>query len=936
MIIEPSVNDVLQENLFSLFERQTIAFPNAAAVIDRHGSATYRDIHSRASEIAAELTRRNIGAEEPIGVFMHRTIDVVATLLGILKAGACYVPLEPDDPIDRTRRIVSIAGCTNILGNRDLLKNLRSALDTNDKIRYKLNFIATEDIDNGDDSQESNNQHSTAPGNHRLAYIIFTSGTTGEPKGVEVEHRSVINMLTAVNQLVGFRPSDRFLSTSSIGFDTSVGELFLPLITGGSVIIHDRRLVLEPSHLANEIRKHGVTVFHTGPSVWSLVLAKTPDFPHLRIALSSSEAMRHALGKRMLEVSEQVWNLYGPTETVVWATGGQIFSKHVTASEAERTGSPAVTIGLPFNNAKVTILDEDRKPVPTGTPGELWIGGEALARGYRHDESLTNQRFRCLENHEGRYYQTGDLVSENEEGILHFLGRTDDQIKVRGMRIEPMEVEAAVLEYDGVSKVAATWFDNVSGSRSIVVGIVAAPGIVFEKQTLHAFLSDVLPPAMVPARFVSFNELPLTANGKIDRKAIRDSTNAGSEETVHSTKPALADDETTGAEHSLIKIWKKTLGIEHISRTDHFFSIGGDSLSAVMVMLQVEEMFKIVAPAKIIFEYPTLNELAIQIDDRCRKPETERLSNFIFPLATQNGSDPDSSRPIFFCSVDLRLAQKGLWKLDCPLYAVELWAQGSGLISATSIETLTQLHIKSIRDIQPTGPYRLAGSCLGGMIAFEIARQLRAAGEEIELLFLLDPGEPSRTSNSDQDARIESIVTDTGEYESTGQCIKRHSSNFVRHPWAYLAYFIGQPSSIEQPSNIEQPSRFPWWPWLYYHLLHLRGSRANTIAERLIARDQWPAIWYALRRLAKNYIVRPYEGQVTAIFVDSEAKSEKENSKLHDLWRPFIGTEAHVAFINANHSALYHEPALTLWQDELGVVLEKLRRKPPLTSDELV
>jgi amino acid adenylation domain-containing protein len=936
MIIEPSINDVLQENLFSLFERQTIAFPNAVAVIDRYNSATYRDIHSRASEIASELTRRNVAAEEPIGVFMHRTIDVVATLLGILKAGACYVPLEPDDPINRTRRIVSIAGCINILGNRDLLEDLRSAFDTTDEIRYKLNFVATEDIGNGDDSQEPNNQHLTAPGNHRLAYIIFTSGTTGQPKGVEVEHRGVINMLRAVNQLVGFRPSDRFLSTSSIGFDTSVGELFLPLITGGSVVIHDRRLVLEPSHLANEIRKHGVTVFHTGPSVWSLVLAKIPDFPHLRIALSSSEAMRHALGKRMLEVSEQVWNLYGPTETIVWATGSQIFSKHVTSSEAERTGSPAVTIGLPFINAKVTILDENREPVPTGTPGELWIGGEALARGYRHDKSLTNERFRFLECHEERYYQTGDLVSENEEGILHFFGRTDDQIKVRGMRIEPMEVEAAVLKYDGVLKVAATWFENVSGSRSIVVGIVSEPGIVFEKQTLYAFLSDLLPPAMVPARFVFFNELPLTSNGKTDRKAIRGLTDGGSEETAHSPELASVDNETTVTENSLIKIWKKTLGIKHISRTDHFFSIGGDSLSAVMVMIQVEETFKIEASPKIIFEHPTLNELAIRIDERCKQPGTERLSNFIFPLAIQNGSDPDSSNPIFFCSVDLRLAQKGLWKLDCPLYAVELWAQGSGLISATSIDNLAKLHIKSIRDIQPTGPYRLAGSCLGGMIAFEIARQLRAAGEEIELLLLLDPGEPSRTANSDQDAHIESVVKDTGEYEPTGKCIKRHISNFVRHPWAYLSYFIGQPSSIEQPSNIEQPSRFPWWPWLFYHILHLRGSTANTIAERLIERDQWPAIWYALRRLAKNYIVRPYEGQVTAVFVRSEAKSDKENSKLHDLWRPFIGAEAHIIFINANHSDLYHEPTLTLWQDELRIALHKLRPKSPLTSDEFV
>ena len=514
------------------------------------------------------------------------------------------------------------------------------------------------------------------------------------PKGVEVEHRNVVNLLLAGRDLFGFTESDRWLATSTVAFDLSVAELFIPLVTGGVVVLRDRRLLQDPHGLVKVIRDHGVTMFQTVPSVWSVLLSEIPDFPRIRVIATTGEAAAPDLARRLADVADEVWNLYGPTETTVWATGHRLQRNETGALSA------SAPIGRPLANVEARVLDEHRRPVPAGTEGELWIGGAGLGRGYCGNEQLTRERFAVLGQDGRRFYRTGDVVVADVDGTLHYFGRCDDQMKVRGVRIEPMEVESAILACPGVTQAAATWFATASGSRSIVAAVVARPDLTISAEDLRRFLEQQLPSAMIPSRFIFCDALPMSPSGKVDRKAIRGHmADLRADPATASGREAL-----TVTESTLIGIWERTLNVSPVARGDHFFTIGGDSLSAVTMMLEVEATFDISLPFRVAFEAPTLEQLAERIDRaqaqqlaRMNAPlQTDELCNaaFVFPLSQQG-----RGIPIFFNNVNLRMAHKGMWNLDCPLYAVSQWAQGSGFAKAKSVEELARVQIDGIRSI---------------------------------------------------------------------------------------------------------------------------------------------------------------------------------------------------------------------------------------------
>ena len=888
----------LEENLFALFARQALRRPDATAVIDDAGATSYAALASRACAIADALTLRGLAAEQPVGVLMHRTSDLLATLLAILRAGGCYVPLDPDDPPERNRRIVTGAGCELVLGDQALLAELPADLRESADPAAPLVFLdirrfaaasagATGSERSPDPSDPTSRLlHSGPPGGPRLAYILFTSGSTGAPKGVEVEHRSVVNLLLAARHLFGFGESDRYLATSTVGFDISVAELFLPLISGGTVVLRDRRLLLDPHRLAEEIRGHGATVFQTGPSVWSVLLTEVPDFPRLRVAISTGEAIPPDLARRVAAVGDTAWNLYGPTEATVWATGHRL--------ERDGAGRPArspvsAPIGRPLANVEVRVLDENGAPVPAGAEGELWIGGAALARGYCRNERLTRERFAAVGNR--RFYRTGDVVTEDSDGTLHYFGRNDDQIKVRGVRIEPMEVESAVLAHPGVSQAAATWFATTSGSRSIVAAVVARPGVQLTAEQLHQHVSRLLPSAMVPSRFMLCAALPRSPSGKVDRNAVR----ARAAEMPAETTAIPGRNELTETERVLVRIWERTLGISPVSRDDHFFTIGGDSLSAVTMILQVESAFDVSLGVRVVFEAPTLDRLAARIDRARLQPDGLGNAEFIFPLA-QHGR----GTPVFFSSVDLKLARKGAWSVDCPLYAVSQWAQGSGFLKAAWLEDLARTHVEGIRSIQPRGPYRLAGYSFGGLIALEIAQQLRRAGETIELLFLLDPSEPFTTGDTRH------LPSGPGANETLGARIKRHARHVARNPRDAVSY-LGTRARGRTKKSVA-------WQWLSYQLVHFHGRHPNPVSARLLPKNRWPVFWYTAKRLGKSYVPRPYDGDVVAVFLDQTDR--------HAGWRPLLGPTADVRIVASTHPGLFTEPALSQWLQVLRARLD--------------
>ncbi len=909
-------------NTYSLVAAQARRRPDSVAIVDRR-PVTYRELMRRTDRIARALTGHGLSPEAPVAVLVRRDADLVATLLAVWKVGACYVPLDLDDPPARQAHMIRAAGSELVVGTGALLSVLHDAhRSAGDGCRLDTECLDIDDLPHNADGTYSDADADAdadadrVPSGDHLAYVLFTSGSTGAPKGVEVEHRSVVNLLEAARDLLEFESSDRYLAVSTIGFDISVAELFVPLITGGSLLLRDRALLRDPVTFAADIRDHGVTVAQTGPTVWSTVLAAVPDFPRLRVAISTGEAIAPSVAARLVGIADEAWNLYGPTEATVWATAHRLTGQ--TAAPAVPAGSMLAStvsapIGVAVDNVRTIVVDHDGSEVPNGAQGELWLGGVALARGYRSNRALTDDRF--VSRNGLRWYRTGDAVVRDAAGVLHYFGRNDDQIKVRGVRIEPMEVESAIVSVPGVRAAAATWFESSTGGRSIVAAVVVDPGVRLTPRDLHDELADTLPGPMIPSRFVFCDALPRSPSGKIDRVAIRalDHDRAGmgaiADGATGEGAPSARLDAT---ERKLIDIWQRTLGTQAVGPDDHFFTIGGDSLAAVTMMLDVEETFGVSLPIRVVFEAPTLRGLAARIDDAGQRsdessgasagassgessgePSEEVASDYIFLLA------PGTGTPFFFCGVDLKLARRGMWRADCPLYAVSQWAQGKGFIQAKSVDELARKQLDAIMAIQPHGPYRLGGFSFGGLVAYELAQMLRSRGDEVELLFLLDATEPYLTVAGPLASDVRPpLLTRTTSYLSglrSSGTTRRQTRDVAKRVFVNLMNLGG---------------RVPIWQWLNYQAVHLHGRHPSSISTRLVPRDRWPAYWYTSLRLAKSYVARPYDGRVAAVFLEEGERS--------DSWRSLLGPNLETFTLDERlHGALFDEPTVSRWLDYL-------------------
>lgn len=722
-----------ETNIFELFARQVAANPSAPAVIDADGTMTYGALADQADAVSVHLRGLGLAPEQPVAVFMDRRARLLAVLLGIWKAGGAYVPFDPKDPVDRVRRMLLSSSCRLVLGDQSLLEALQ-----NDGAQHSLNEPSLQyvDLDMISLPVDADAPTPCAPGGNRLAYLLFTSGSTGEPKAVEVEHRHALALLRSSCSLLNFGAQDRYLASSTIAFDASITKLFLPLVTGASLLLRDRDILLDPKRMARDVLEYGVTVVQTGPSVWAVILAEVPDFPRVRVVITHGEAVSPELASRLCTYGDEVWNLYGPTETTVWATGCRL-SPDGISGQSTISAAMSAPIGRPLPHVRAYVVDEEGLPVGDGIEGELWLGGSAVARGYRGNEALTHDRFVDFDGE--RVYRSGDIVVRDESGILHYFGRNDDQMKVRGIRVEPGEVETAILHDPRVAQAAATWYRTRNGTRSIVAAVVASPGVTCRGQDLYEGLATRLPKPMIPTRFLFVPWLPMTTSGKIDRKAIRLNAEAATNTKAEKAHDRPAVRKLNATEYAIATIWKRVLAVDAVAPNDHFFSIGGDSLSAIQMMVEVEGRFGLVLPMNLIFETPTLEAFATSINLTTRREDDKVRRGFVYPVVPQG-----SGAPLFFSGADLSLARRDRWTVPCPLYAIANWASGAGFVQAKSLPALAAAHLVSIRRIQPRGPYRLGGYSFGGLIAWEMAHQLRKAGEIVELLFLLDPMVPER------------------------------------------------------------------------------------------------------------------------------------------------------------------------------------------------
>lgn len=889
--VGPLRNYPLHKNLYELFAQQASVTPDAIAIV-ADTSLTYRELSDRTDRVAACLQRQSIRTEQAIGVFMHRSGDMVATLLGIMKAGGAYVPLDPDDPPLRNQRIFTVAGCTTVIVSQALEGQLIAPNECSENSGAEALFLIAEQL--MEDERPAGNVN-CAPGGSNLAYILFTSGSSGEPKGVEVEHHSVINLLFAARDVIDFTSSDRFLASSTIGFDISVAEIFLPLITGGSLLLRDRRILLEPRKLASEIVLHGVSVVQTGPSVWSLILSEVPAFPRVRVAITTSEAVGPGLAHRLLKIADQVWNLYGPTEATVWAASFRLTQDTVEQSMRQ---SGTIPIGQAIANTELVIIDAGQVVSEDHATGELCIGGEGVARAYCRDDALSLKKFIELGSPPCRFYRTGDLAAWQDRQVL-YLGRMDEQLKIRGIRIEPGEIEAAINAHPGVRDSAVTWYGSVESSCSIVAAVVGGQIESITPDELRSWLAMRLPTQYHPSRFIFFTELPLTGSGKVDRLAIRNALTEFSGEP-----PEQADGRVlTDTERLLSDIWQRLLRRGPVAATEHFFSIGGDSLAAVMMLSDVETAFKVSIGVQAVFESPTLEQLAARIDQLMEDNTLFRNPSFIFPLSTER-----EGRAIFFNNVNLNMATRGKWTVPCPLFSISHWAQGTGFCKADSIHELVEIQIAALRAIQPLGPYRLAGYSYGCLMALDMAHQLEKQGERIELLFLLDPMQPHF---------IARVAQDVAENEPIRKRLQRHFNAVPKAPGRFVKYIAERLFGHVRASWLQQ--------WLIYKIVHLHGKRPSPISTLLLPKNRWPAFWYSANRLARTYDAQPYNGKVLGVFSRRDARFE--------AWRELIGSDQNFHILESAHLDLFSGDRLKKWQFILSAELENCTSREPVKME---
>jgi amino acid adenylation domain-containing protein/FkbM family methyltransferase len=576
--------------LHRLIETQAEKSPERIAVRFEQESLTYGELNRRANQLARYLREQGVGPDVPVGIYMERSIELVVGLLAILKAGAAYVPLDPTYPAQRLAGIMEDAAVKVLLTQEKLKATLLlqpACVLSIDRMRPE---VAARD--------DANLPGEMSPDN--LAYVIFTSGSTGRPKGVAVTHRSLVNLLESMGQTPGLKASDVLLSITTLSFDIAALELYLPLIKGAQVVLASRDESLDGHRLMARLEASGATVMQATPATWRLLIDSGWSGSTKLKALCGGEALTRELADKLLARTREIWNLYGPTETTVWSSAWRV-----------EPGEGVISIGRPIANTQLWVLDAQLQPMPAGVAGELCIGGAGVARGYWKRPDLTADRFirDPFSTESGaRIYRTGDLARWLVDGRLECLGRLDHQVKIRGFRIELGEIESAIAQHAAVRSVVVVAREDIPGDKRLVAYLVAGESPADLVGQLRTLIRTMLPEYMLPSDFVMLDALPLTHNGKIDRKALP-------VPAAGSTAPsAKAVGPRTPSEELIMGLFHDVLGRADYGVFDSFFDLGGHSIMAARLMARLQDESRINVPLRNLFERPTVAGLAELVD----------------------------------------------------------------------------------------------------------------------------------------------------------------------------------------------------------------------------------------------------------------------------------------------------------------------------------
>lgn len=636
-----------------LFEDQVSKTPDLTAIIDGNINLTYKDLNKRVNRLSHLLLEKGLGPEKFVAIALTRSMDMVISMLAVLKTGAAYLPIDPDYPSDRIEFMLDDAMPAAIITSKGIASKLSDTEGTASIIldeKETITALGNQPDINVEDEKRNGTMSPLNP-----AYMIYTSGSTGKPKGVVIQSASLINFLTSMQSEFSLNHQDRLLAVTTIAFDISVLEIFMPLLNGASCVIATKETVQDPKTLSEIIVQHDISIMQATPTLWHSLVANYPEvIKNLRV-LVGGEALSISLTNALHQLGCEVTNLYGPTETTIW-------SSSITL-EPNQGGMPS--IGKPIWNTQIYVLDAALKPVPKGTVGELYIAGAGLARGYLGRPNLTAERF--VANPYGskgsRMYRTGDLVRWRGDGSMDYISRADHQIKIRGFRIELGEIEAKLIHHPDIEQAVVIVREDHPGDKRIVAYIVRSLDAPVNIMEIREFVGSGLPEYMIPSAIVEMNELPLTPNGKLNRKElpVPDLTTLVSDRAPRTPQEEIVSD-----------LFAEVLGLSRVGIDDSFFNLGGHSLLASILMVRIRDTFGVEIGIGKLFETPTVSGLVKQLSNG----RSARLP-------VKKAHRPEQ--------VPLSFAQRRLWFLHrlegpSPTYNIPLVVELSGEIDTRALE----------------------------------------------------------------------------------------------------------------------------------------------------------------------------------------------------------------------------------------------------------
>jgi amino acid adenylation domain-containing protein len=890
--------------IHTLVERQVDRTPDAPALTFEGHTLSYAEMDARANRIARLLRARGVRPGELVGVCLERSFEMIVTLLGILKAGAAYVPLDPEYPPGRLAFMLEDSSPAATVTRR----GERAALP-----EHVTQLVVLDDPEVAPElARTPGTRLAEQVSGDALAYAIYTSGSTGRPKGALNTHASVVNRLLWGQETFCFTASDAVLQKTPYSFDVSVPECFGPLLAGARLVIARPGGHREPAYLQALVQSERITSIHFVPSMLEafLPLAERDQLASLRIMQCSGEALSPAAIARAYEVLPDdavLHNLYGPTECAIEVT------HWVCPRDPDLS---VVPIGRPVANTRCYVLNDANGLTPVGVPGELYLAGRQVGLGYLRRPELTDERFvpdpfaDPLLEPEARMYRSGDRVRWLDDGTIEYLGRFDFQVKIRGLRVELGEIETALTQQAGVQSAVVVVREDVPGDQRLVAYCIAQPGAdasAYSAEALRSALKVTLPPFMIPTAFVWLPEWPINASGKLDRSALPAPAGTSRKRDYRAPRTTI--------EHELVPVWESLLGISPIGVHDDFFELGGHSLLAVRMLVEVARLRGRQIPLSWLFESSTIHALAARIDAAVQAtPEP--------PIVVLQSDKPGS--PIAFVHGDVR---GGGWYCrhlaplvapDSPFYVLPtLGADGDP--NVWTIESMAARHLSELRKVQPHGPYRLAGFCVGGKIVLEMAQQLRAAGETVERLIMIDSGAGNAAigymrpmlaliGGSDPTARMTrqaAIMKRVRWYDARirwgarqgpRQQLRWVSANVTRR-WRKLLVRAGWRSARSAGSSAPEKRYVPDFSVPGEQLLRRQSDAVNV------------------------YIPRRYHGTIELVWADS-APDVKRHDPTRGWWR--VADEVKVHSIVAHHLGL-----ITNKLPELASVLRAILERTP-------